>query len=80
MQDFDILGLKGLFFLYTLLEVLKQNISSFICLTPTIIDLKKISRKLLGSPDLTRAQIIHINELTKVIVVGWDKDLMLITF
>ena len=39
-----------------------------------------IPREFFGPPDLTRAQTLRIYELTKVIVVSKDKDLMFATF
>ena len=39
-----------------------------------------IARKLLSSADLARAQALCINELSKIIMVSINEDLMFATF
>lgn len=46
----------------------------------TIIDLKVISKKLLNSANLIRAQTFYIYKLTKVVIVSKDKDFILAAF
>ena len=48
VQDFDVLGVKGLFFFCTLLRVLRQGISSSISLALTIVDSEVVAREFLG--------------------------------
>ena len=80
MQDFNIFGLEGLFFFCILLRVLRQGISSSICLALIIIDLKVIRKEFLSLVDLSGAQTLHVYELTEVIMVGKYKHLMLAAF
>ena len=69
------------FFLgFASLEEARQGISRRICLSLMIIDSKVVSRELLGPTDLTRAQALCIHELTEVIMVNKNKDLVFTTF
>ena len=77
MQNFDILGLEGLFFFCTLLRVLRQGVSSFISFTLTIVDLEVVTREFFGPADLFGAQILRIYEPAEVVVISKHKDFML---
>ena len=80
VQDFDILGLEGLFLFCTLLKVSKQGISGSICLILTIINLKMVIREFLSPTDLSGAQTLCIHELLEVVVVVEYEHLMLKPF
>ena len=58
----------------------RQGINRSICLSLIIIDLKVVSRELLGPTDLARAQALHIYESTEVIIVSKDEDLVFAAF
>ena len=45
-----------------------------------IIDLKMVSRELLGLADLSEAQIFCIYKTTKIVVIYKDKQHVLVTF
>ena len=77
MEDFDVLGIEGLFFFCTLLRVLKQSVSSFICLTLTIINSEVVTREFLGPAKLSRVQTFRVYELAEIVVVGKHKNFML---
>lgn len=59
---------------------MKQDINYSISYSLTIINLKVVSKKLFGLADLTRAQTFHIHELTKVVMVNKDNDLIFAAF
>ncbi len=80
MQDLCIFGLEGLFFLSTLLGVLRQGISSFISFTLSIVNPKVVLWQFLSSLDLLRAWSFHIYEALEVIVVCEHEDFMLVAF
>lgn len=80
VEDFDVLGAKGLFFLCTSLRIPKQGINSFISLTLSIINPEVVSKKFWSPAYLSRAQILRVHEMAKVIVVGEYKHLMLKAF
>ena len=80
MQNFDILGWYGLFFLNTPLRVTKQGIDSSFCLVLLIIDPEVVAKKLLGPADLFGAQTVCVHELAEVVVVGEYEQLMLRLF
>ena len=80
MKDLAILSLELIFFILALLEKSRQSICSRICLALAIIDLKVITRELLGPTDLSGAQALCIHETTEVIMVRKDKNLMLAAF
>ena len=77
MEDFDIFGMKGLFFFNTPLRVLKQGIGNSVCLALAVIDSKVVTRKFLSSTDLSRAQTLYVNELLEIVMVGKYEDFML---
>ena len=80
MQDFDIFGAEGVFFLTTPLRVSWQGIDSFVYLALIVINSEVVTRKFLSLADLPRAQTLCVHESTKVVVVYKDKDLMFTTF
>ena len=80
MKNLSILSLKLFFLFETSLWEAKQSVCSSIGLALAIINLKMVSRKLLGPPDLIKAQTLYIYKLTKVVVVGQDKDLVFAVF
>ncbi len=59
---------------------MRQDISRSISLSLTIIDSEVVLRELLGPADLKRAQVFHIHELTEVIIVTKDEDLVFPVF
>ncbi len=64
----------------TSLGEVRQSISRSISFSLTIIDLEVVSKELLGPAHLTRAQAFHIHELTEVIMVSKDEDLVFAAF
>ena len=69
MQSLDVLRLEDLFFLSTPLRVSRQGIGSSVSLALTIVDLKVITRELLGPADLSGAQTLRVHEPAEVVVV-----------
>ncbi len=80
MQDLCIIGLENLFFLNTLLGVLRQGISSSISFVLSIIDPKVVPWQLLSLTDLPRAQAFHIYEALEVVMVCKYENFMLAAF
>ena len=80
VQDFDVLGAEGFFFLCTLLRVLRQSISNLVSLALTIVDLEVIAREFLSPADLFGTQTLCLYESAEVLVVGEYKHLMLRPF
>ena len=80
MHDFDVLCLEGVFFLSVPLGVSKQGMSSSVSFALTIIDSEVVTREFLGPADLPGAQTLRVHELTKVVVVHKDEDLIFATF
>ena len=76
MQNLDVLRLEGLFLLSTPLRVLRQEIGSSVSLSLTIVDLKVVTRELLGSADLSGAQTFRVHEPVEVVVVGKHENFM----
>ncbi len=76
MENLGVFISESLFFSLASLGEARQGISRNISLSLTIIDLKVVSRELLGPTDLTRAQAFHIQKSTEVIMVSKDKDLL----
>ena len=76
MQDFDIFGAEGFFFLCTLLKVSRQGISSSVSLFLTIIDLEMVTKEFLGLANLPRDQTLYVYEPAEVVVVGKYEDFM----
>ena len=80
VQNFDILGVEGLFLFCTLLKVLKQGISSSVSLALIIVDSEVVVKEFLGPADLFGAQTLRLHKLTEVVVVGEYEHLMLRPF
>ena len=80
MQDFDVFGAEGLFLFCTLLRVLRQGISSPVSLALTIVNSEVVPREFFGPLDLSGAQGLCLHKLTKIVVVGEYKHLMLRPF
>ena len=80
MKDSSVLSSKVGFFFIILLRETRQSICSSVCFSLTVIDLKMIARKLLSPADLARTQALLIHELSKVILVSENEDLVFETF
>ena len=80
MKNLAILSLELILLILASLRKPRQSICSCICFTLAVVDLKMVSRELLGPVDLSRAQTLCIHEATKVVVVYEDKHLVLATF
>ncbi len=76
MKNLSILILERFFLGLASLGEVRQSISCSISFSLTIIDSEVESRELLGPADLTRAQASRIHELTEVIMVTKDEDLI----
>ena len=76
MQNLDVFCLEGVFFLSTLLRVLRQGIGSSVSLALTIIDLEMITREFLSQADLPGAQTFCVHESSEIVMVGKHKDFM----
>ncbi len=73
-KEFEYSYLGVLFLGLAFLWKVRQSISRNISFSLTIINLEVISRELLGSTDLTRAQAFHIHESTEDVMVSKDED------
>ncbi len=80
MKNLEVLISESLFLGLAPLRDARQGISRSISLSLTIIDLEMVSKALLGPADLTRAQAFRIHELTEVIIVSQDEDLVFAAF
>ena len=80
MKDLAILSSELILLILASLGKLRQSICNRICLALAIIDLKVITKELLGPTDLSGAQALCIHELTEVIMVRKDENLMLAAF
>ena len=80
MKNLSILILKHFFLGLASLGEVKQSIHRNISFFLTIIDLEVILKELLGSADLTRAQAFCIHELTKVVLVSKNENLIFAAF
>ncbi len=76
MENLGVFISESLFFGLAFLGEARQGISRSICLSLTIIDLKVVSRELLGLAYLTKAQAFRIHVSTEVIMVSKDKNLI----
>ena len=76
MQDFDVFGAEGVFFLRTLLRVSRQGIGSSVSLALTIVNSEVVMRELLGLADLFGAQTLRVHEPAEVVMVGEYEHLM----
>ena len=80
MQNFQVFGLKSFFFFNTLLGILRQGVSSSICVVLAKINLDMITEKFLSPADLSRTQNLCIHKLLEVIIVGKHENFMLKAF
>ena len=80
MKNLGILISESFFHNLTSLWKTGQGISRSISLFLTVIDLKVVSRELLGLADLLRAQAFCIHELTEVIMISEDENLVFAAF
>ena len=80
MKNSAILSLELILLILASLGKPQQSICSRICLALAIINLKVITRELLGPTNLFGAQTLCIYESTEVIMVCKDEDFMLATF
>ncbi len=80
MEDLGVLISESLLLGLASLEEAKQGIRRSISLFLTIIDLKLVSRQLLGPADLTRTQTFCIHKSTEVIMVSKDENLVFAAF
>ena len=80
MEDSIILSLKFFFFIKTPLNKAKQCVYCCICFTLTIIDLKMVTKELLGLADVIKAQTLCIYKLLKVIIISKNKNLVFAVF
>ncbi len=76
MKNLRILIFESFLFGLASLKEARQGISRNISLFLIIIDLEVVSRELLGLADLAEAQTLCIYELTEIVVVDKDEDLM----
>ncbi len=80
IEDLGVLISENLFLGLACLGEARQGISRSISLSLTIIDLEVVLRELLGLANLTGAQAFRIHELTEVIIVNKDEDLVFAVF
>ncbi len=80
MQDLRILGLEGLFFLSTPLEISRQGISSSISFALLIVNPEVIPWQFLSPSDLPRAQVFCSHEALGVVVIFKHEDFILAAF
>ena len=69
-EKFECFQLKAFFLIIALLNKIKESICSFFCFSSIVVDPKMVTRKLLGLPDLIKAQAFCIYKLTKIVMVG----------
>ena len=80
MKNLSVLSSKLFFLIQASLKETRKCICSSIRFTLTIIDLKMVTRELLGPADLTRAQTFRINELSEVIMVSENENFVFAAF
>lgn len=80
MKNLSILILKCFFLSLTFLWEVRQGISCSISLSLTIIDLEVVLKEFLSPADLTKAQAFLIYELTKIVIVNKNEDLVFTAF
>ena len=80
MKDSAILSSELLLLILASLRKPRQSICSRICLTLAIVDSEIVLRELLGPADLSGAQALCIHEITEVIMIRKDENLMLVAF
>ena len=80
MQDLSIYGLKSFFYLSTLLEILWQDINSFISFAISIINPKVIPWLFLSLMDMLKAQTLYIHIILDIIIVCKYEEFMFAVF
>ena len=80
MEDSNIFDVEGVFFLSTPLRVSRQGIGGSVCLALAVMYSEVVARKFLSLADLSGAQILLVHELTKVVVVCKEEDLVFANF
>ena len=80
MKNSAILSSELILFILASLGKSRQSICSRIRLALAIIDLKVITRELLGPTDLSGAQALCVHESAEVIMVRKDKNLIFAAF
>ena len=80
MKDLAISRTELIFLILAFLGKSGLIICSCICLALAVINLKIKRRELLGSTDLSGAQILCIYKMTKVIMVYKDENFMFAAF
>ena len=79
MKDSAILS-SELFLVMASVGKPQQSICSRICFTLVIVNLKMVSRELLGPADLSGARALYIHETIEVIMVHKDENFMFAAF
>ena len=80
MENLGILNSKLFFLIEALIRQVRQYVCCSIYFTLTIINSKIVTRELLVSTKLTRAQTIYIHELLAIIIVSKNKEVMFAAF
>ena len=80
MKDLNIFSSKIFFFLLILLKVARKSINNCICFAQVVVNLKMVVGQLLCLPNLTKTKIFCVHKMTKVVVIGEDKDLIFAAF
>ncbi len=80
MKNLGILISECFFLGLASLREARQGINYGINLSLMVIDLEVVLRELLGPADLAKARTLHIHELTEVVIISKDKDLMFTAF
>lgn len=80
MKNLRVLSSESLFFDLASLRKVRQGIGYSICLVLAIIDLKMVRKELLRPPDLSETQVLDIYELSKILIVSKNKDLVFANF
>ena len=68
MKNLNILNLKIIFYIPNFLTEIKKSLYSFIGFFFIILNSKVVTKKLLVLKNLTKAQILHIYKLVKVVI------------
>ncbi len=76
MKNLGVLNSMSLFLGLALLEEARQGVSHSIRLSLIIINSKVVLKKILGLMNLIRAQTFYIHQLSEIIMVSKDKDLI----
>ena len=80
MKNLNILISEHFFLSLASLWEVKQSISHSISFSLMIINSKVVLRELLGPANLTRALAFYIHELTEVVIVSKNEDLIFTAF